>query len=391
MALQSFIKKIANNFLDFTYSKVKYAVLPYKTKKILIVRFDAIGDYVLFRNFIEELKKNNRFSNYKFHYLGNSSYKDLAEHFEKDIVDRFYFLSSSAFNLLDRSIYRRLRFIIRFKLRCYAFIINPMHSRNYSMDRLVKELGSSCNIGSYGDMANYESKDMFDKGHLLYDRIVPVLDNTHFEFLRNKSFCENLLNTKLNTQQTFRLDKKKLDKKGLVLGVIVGAGVSTRIWSAQHFSTLIERIQMDFPQIMYIYLLGSPNEKKISDEILEKIGKQGKVKDCTGKSNLIEFVHIINELDFLISNETSAVHIAASVNTPTICISNGNHFGRFNPYPTNQYKIDTLYPIDAFYDPTQKRKLIEDNSIRSGYNINLISPETVIAHFERFYQNYLYD
>lgn len=39
-------------------------------KTLLLVRLDAIGDYVLFRNFIEILKKSERYKGYKITLLG---------------------------------------------------------------------------------------------------------------------------------------------------------------------------------------------------------------------------------------------------------------------------------------------------------------------------------
>jgi ADP-heptose:LPS heptosyltransferase len=43
----------------------------------------------------------------------------------------------------------------------------------------------------------------------------------------------------------------------------------------------------------------------------------------------------IAESQLLLSNDTGAVHIAVAVETPCVCISNGNHYGRFVPYPAS--------------------------------------------------------
>ena len=54
--------------------------------------------------------------------------------------------------------------------------------------------------------------------------------------------------------------------------------------------------------------------------------------DWTGKTSLQELVAVIAGAHLLIGNETSAVHIAAAVGTPSVCITGGGHFGRFVPY-----------------------------------------------------------
>jgi ADP-heptose:LPS heptosyltransferase len=64
-----------------------------------------------------------------------------------------------------------------------------------------------------------------------------------------------------------------------------------------------------------------------------------------GKTSLPEFVEVIRQARLLISNETSAVHIAAAVKTPSVCILGGGHFGRFLPYPE---KVVNCKPVAVF-------------------------------------------
>ena len=54
------------------------------------------------------------------------------------------------------------------------------------------------------------------------------------------------------------------------------------------------------------------------------------------KTNINELIEAIRDAEFLITNETSAVHIAESVTTKSFCILGGGHFGRFLPYNKNQ-------------------------------------------------------
>ena len=45
-----------------------------------------------------------------------------------------------------------------------------------------------------------------------------------------------------------------------------------------------------------------------------------------------DLVELIRASRLLIGNETSAVHIAVAVDTPSVCILGGGHYGRFMPY-----------------------------------------------------------
>jgi hypothetical protein len=47
-------------------------------KRLLIIKTDAIGDFILFRNFIEEVKLSLKYRDYEIELLGNELWKDLV-------------------------------------------------------------------------------------------------------------------------------------------------------------------------------------------------------------------------------------------------------------------------------------------------------------------------
>jgi ADP-heptose:LPS heptosyltransferase len=121
------------------------------------------------------------------------------------------------------------------------------------------------------------------------------------------------------------------------------------------------------------FIAGSNDEKYLSEEILGQLGKDIQVTDLTGLLTLPQLVDHIKGAHLLVSNETSAIHIAAAVGTTAICISNGNHFGRFNPYPvTIAPGIFTFYPDDRFYKPEYHNQLVEECRKQSELDINAI-------------------
>ena len=69
-----------------------------KTKSILLIRLDSIGDYVLFRNYIEELKKNEKYKDYSITLLGNNVWKSLSIELDRKYVDSFIWLDRNKFN-----------------------------------------------------------------------------------------------------------------------------------------------------------------------------------------------------------------------------------------------------------------------------------------------------
>ena len=77
----------------------KYRYQPQESAKaaLLVIKVDEIGDYVLFRNYLQALKTNQQFQVDELHLLGNQAWRSLAEHFDDKVVDRFIWISPKQF------------------------------------------------------------------------------------------------------------------------------------------------------------------------------------------------------------------------------------------------------------------------------------------------------
>jgi ADP-heptose:LPS heptosyltransferase len=86
---------------------------------------------------------------------------------------------------------------------------------------------------------------------------------------------------------------------------------------------------------------------------------------------------VLSSAQLLISNDTSAAHIAAAVKTPFICISNGNHILRFHPYPREIFdKAFYIYP-EEISSHIGNPEYLEKFRFASDLDINSISVEKV--------------
>ena len=84
-------------------------------------------------------------------------------------------------------------------------------------------------------------------------------------------------------------------------------------------------------------------KKKLQKKIKKNISNK-KLIDITGKTSLLEFIELIRLSKLVIANDSASVHIANAVETKSICISDGNNFGRFVPYPKDfKYAPKTIY------------------------------------------------
>jgi ADP-heptose:LPS heptosyltransferase len=367
--------------LSFFYKVLHYLVVsirvPLFRKRLLIVRLDAIGDYVLFRNCISEIKNSKRFKGFKIYLLGNVAFKDLAEKFDSSFVDEFIWVRPHELRLT----FRRLKILLKLKAKFFHTILNPSHTRFPEIDIFFNEIYPKNLIGSKGDNEKFPSKKDKELCDSFYTELIDVPGIGTFEFVRNVVFLKKLLyQEKTNIDLSLpSKSKQTLKSNNFRIIVVPGAGAPYRVWPAKKFASVIDILGEEFKLKCDFIISGSKEEDLIADEIKKNLRSQSVTSLC-GSISLAELVDLISEADLVISNETSAVHIAAATTTPVVCISNGHHFGRFNKYPKEVSNcVVTVYPNEDFYDESKYDELVEMNkNDKNLLDIDAIGVEPVI-------------
>jgi ADP-heptose:LPS heptosyltransferase len=108
-----------------------------------------------------------------------------------------------------------------------------------------------------------------------------------------------------------------------------GASWTGRQWPAERFAQLAAWLQDTYR--LKVLICGALNERALSQSIA---ASDERIIDLTGTTSLESLAAIFSRALLVVSNETSAVHLAAAVGTRSISITGGGHFGRFLPYPT---------------------------------------------------------
>lgn len=292
-------------------------------RKILIIKTDAIGDYILFRNFIEELKKTVQYSDHKIDILGNPLWRDLAMQYDGPFVNQLIFTKVEA--LYDKP-WQTLKLGWQLFSNNYSLVLQPSYSRTLVNDGLAGLTAAKQIVGFVSDneriLPKYKNKtDRF------YTQQLSLPEEIYFEFDRTKYFFERVLGQSIALNGP-SIGEVNTAKKGIV--IFPGAGIVKRSWEADKFLTLIKLIreQTETP----IYLSGGPSETAIGDFIQQNL-PAGTVTNLINKTTLPELVELIGNASLILSNETSAIHIASATKTPCVCILGGGHFERFAPYP----------------------------------------------------------
>ena len=373
-----YVKKLLNLFnyvwLNILLFFAKRGKPEIKSKTLLLIRLDSIGDYILFRNFIQIIKTDNKYKDHKIILCGNVIWKDLAERLDNNFVHNFLWINRKKFYSGSGYKFRILRKIFK---TGYETVIDTTYSREILFgDALVRASNSKIKIGSTGSQDRHviwKRKLLTDK---YYTNLIPASNENLFEFNRNKEFFELLLDKKLDIKCPEISPSKLLKYQGLpgkYCVVFPGSSDQQRRWKASKYAEICEYLMTEFGLHIVIPLA----EKYIADEISKKV-KSEKLIDLSGKCSLTELAAIIADSEIVISNDTAAVHIAAAVGKRFLCISNGSYLGRFLPYPETVFsEANYIFPDEIMGDLGIPKELLSKYKLSSHFDINSIPVDTV--------------
>lgn len=293
---------------------------------VLIVRLDAIGDYILWVDAAKELRKLYPPEKYRITLLGNQAWTSLAipsPHFDDVLpVDR---------KKLGRNIFYRFGILSSIRNRHFNIAIEPTMSRELLYgDSLVRASAASCRIGTSGDISNISRwwKRLSDRW---YTQLLPVGDGNVMELVRNAEFMRKL------GLGSFKASIPDLPASDVIPSELAGksyyvlspgAGKAIKRWKVINFAEVARLLYRKTGWLGVI--CGGSEDEPLGRALVQLAGVP--IENWCGRTSLHDIVGIIAKANLLVSNDTSAVHIAAAVSTPSVCIVGGGHYGRFLPY-----------------------------------------------------------
>ena len=343
------IKYLVREIIKFLTILLDSIILIYPVKKknffdVCLIKVDALGDYILWLDssynisFKYKDKKKVLICNELIYELANST-----GHFE-----RIYPINLKKFQ--TNYFYRiyQLR-----KLREFNFDISiqPTFSRNTLLgDSIIRAISSRLKLGYFGDCTN---QSFFLKfiANFWYDNLLRIHYNEEHEIELNNYFL-NFLNInkikKYKLRNLCKLNNAEFNFKDQYIVISPGASDHFRTWPKEKYISLICYLLEKYN--FQIILCGSKNDKKITDFIKSTIFDK-RLIDLTGKTNIKEFIEIIRFSYFVVANDSSSIHIAYSLGIKSFCMSGGNSFKRFVPYPKSikkEFRPKTFYSVACY-------------------------------------------
>lgn len=352
------LKNSAKNLIKRGISRVAEWHLPSiskqggEIKKLLIIRIDAIGDLVIFSDVLPYYRELYPRGEWHITLLCNRVCVSLAERCPH--IDELIVFDPHRFT---RDLLYRRKLLKQIRYAGSDIAVYPTYSREPFGDELIRLSGATERIGYDGDCNNIspEQKANNDKHYTL---LIPSRAGIVLETERNQDMvralgarvdgtaCSTLALSKEDEEKArcLLIDNNVCDDKPFVV-FFPGAGWVRRQWPVERFAELAKRIDRRYGLTSVI--CGGPGEEGLAEQLLE-LNDGTPLINLVGKTDLVELAGIIKKSKILISNETGAVHLAAAVHTPSVCILGGGHFGRFVPYSV-QSSIAAVYrTMDCF-------------------------------------------
>ena len=304
---------------------------------LLIVRVDNIGDFILWLPFVKNLHARYSF-NKKPILICNRTCFELAQ--ATGLFSKVIGVNNLRFTRDLKYRYRMLRNIASLGA---SVAIQPTYSRVFLIgDSLVRASNAKERIGFDCDLSNISpwQKRISDRW---YTQLVPASLSPMMELNRNAEFLRNLGKSDVYASlpvlpELVKLATDKTISEDYFI-MFPGASSPIKIWPVESFARVARKIVDEYGFVPVI--CGGEMEQELGDLLLRRIGDD-RGKNYAGETSIPELSEMVRGARFVVSNDTSVVHIATAVATPSVCILGGGHYGRFLPYPV---ELEGVKPI----------------------------------------------
>jgi|GEM_PF-1762318 len=329
-------------------------------KKILIPRFDTLGDIVLLEPFLKAL--GEFFKEAQLTLLVQKRYEQLAPLFPnhinwQDVDINPYSYSINSLDVKD--------ILSRLENEHWDLILFTKYEWTW-LDHLVAATLKGVQRVAIGKTKEFPKElnlhfmQLGITSYFPYDKLVPVEERTpereKYEILLKYLMGKNgrLPNPKLTVPYSIKKHSRKiiksldLDRKKYCVcfpGGIENIGI--KVWPADKFAEIINWLK--FKYNIYTLLVGHENERKIVEEVNGLVKKSGyNPSTWFGKDGEIPLLAgILEDANFYFGNDTGPMHISAALGIPVVALFGGGHWPRFIPKGLECHVVVRLMP--CFY------------------------------------------
>lgn len=335
--MRHFLSNLINDILFvLLYMRSILKVNDKKAEGVLLIRFSHIGDFIVWLDSAKEYR--SIYPGEKITFLCDR-YKDI-----KMLAEKMGYFDEVL--VLETRGVSRLKSIREMMKRNYRIVINADLSRTILSDNFALAAGADTRIAAETDFTRISRRKArcSDKA---YDRIVSC-DGIHtMELIRNAQFIRGLARN-----QSFRACLPVIPE-GLAqdvtsvknyFAICPGGETPLKYWNEEKYAQVINYIFEKDTKIKCI-AVGTGKEKKELRRILKNVVHKERVITLLGRTNILEYIEVLRKARWLITNDTSAAHIAGAVGTFSAAVAVSWDKGRFYPYQVEKKLPDAVLPV----------------------------------------------
>ena len=296
------------------------------SKKVLILKYDRIGDMIVTTPIFRELKKS--YPDISISVLASNLNKDVIKY--NPYVEKIYtnYKNNLLFDFGRLLILRWKRFDVCIELEHSVIphaifrlkIINPKRIISIHKDGRYGVKGSELEI--YDFLTKKETGKHFGEIWL------NTLSFFDIKYSSNK-YDIFLSSIERNRAKTF----SKSIKTKIKIGINLEGSFKEKQIRPDDLEKICVSIKQKFQDIT-IVIVSHPNRREKTKMMISNMNLEGVIVSYDTK-NILDVAALINELDFIISPDTSIVHIASAFNKPIVSIHENNELSYTLWHPTS--------------------------------------------------------
>ena len=295
-------------------------------KKVLIVYNMALGDGIIFSGVSDHIRQIWPKNEYDVTITCQSAFAAL---YKMDNTFDYVLPLDFAGSILNLK--KRCELFRKIRGQSYDIIVDPVGCDDCTTNVFVtraalgtKKIGVMDKTRSIHEMPNWMRKK-------IYSQVIEIdIPNMHlmeqyaffWEYLSGKR-CE------LKLAQLPRVELK-LDLPKDYFIVFPVASVDVKKWNPSNYAVIAKRIY-DKTKLPLL-VCGTEHDRSSIDEFVAELSEVP-VIDVVGKTSIIEYTEVIGRARLVLTNDTSAYHIAVARQVPTLMLCGGYVYDKYANYP----------------------------------------------------------
>ncbi len=326
-----------------------------KNKDMVLVRLDAIGDFVMWLDAAKEFGQDREG---KLVLICNQVCSEIASntgYFDEVIGVNYGKLRHTSQVKYRWSVHNLLRNVKANQA------VQCTYSKEIFSDMVMSAVAANEKI-TIDSPETISSRWTYRFAKPIYQKVITTPKEHVMEIHRNALFAGKVLNREIQSGVPFIKEVKAAQSKvpeERYFILFPGASETERMWQLDRFVELAMRLhkRAEYRELKCC-LCGGKEEAHLGELFIEKYAVKEKVINRMGRTSLPELIEIIRRAEFIVTNDTSAVHFAAAVNTQAFCIWGPWEYGRFLPYTVDRQENRKL-PIMCYHEAECRNCLLD--------------------------------